>query len=71
MAAPTPKERAYRIHYSILNGYAYVNGVTDGLRWIDDTIDYITNEEEDSEHKPERLEYWNEVRSEYIKIKDR
>ncbi len=61
MAASTPKERAYRIHE--MHDF--------GLRWIDDTIDYITNEEEDNEHKPERLEYWNEVRSEYIKIKDK
>ena len=68
MAAPTAIERAWRIRNSILHGYAYVNGVTDGVWWIDDVIDYITNEEEDNEHKPERLKYWNEVRDEYIKI---
>ena len=59
MAAPTPKERAYRIHNSRVNGVLV----------IDDLIDYITNEEEDNEHKPDQLEYWYEVRDEYIKIK--
>lgn len=64
MAAPTAIERAWRIHSSVLLGYRAEEGSLDGIERIEDMIDWCNKEE------PQLLNYWNEVRDEYIKIKE-
>lgn len=64
MAAPTAIERAWRIHSSVLLGYRAEEKSLDGIERIDDMIDWCNKEQ------PQRLDYWQKVRDEYIKIKE-
>jgi len=65
MAAPTAKERAWRIHSDPFELYPTHE---EKLERIDDMIDYVIKDEEKNKYKERQLRYWQKVRDEYIKI---
>ena len=68
MAAPTAKERAYRIRYISFGGISdEIQASLEGLKYIDREI-LETQYDFDEYNTDGRLEFLNEVRSEYIKI---